>query len=106
MYDIASSKYKQLCEIRKINNENLEMTEKEKEEKEWQPKGRRMMQLCLTDGVQDVTAIEYTPLKEITVWFVSLLYDLNRLLIQVIKLKNDNFYLSNVFFAGRVASWL
>lgn len=66
MYDIASSKYKQLCEIRKINNENLEMTEKEKEEKEWQPKGRRMMQLCLTDGVQDVTAIEYTPLKEIT----------------------------------------
>lgn len=62
MYDIASSKYKQLCEIRKIANENLEVTEEEKPT-EWQPKGRRMMQLYLTDGVQDVTAIEYTPLK-------------------------------------------
>lgn len=66
MYDIASSKYKQLCEIRKISNENLEVTEEQKPT-EWQPKGRRMMQLYLTDGVQDVTAIEYTPLKQITV---------------------------------------
>ncbi|RLU20710.1 hypothetical protein DMN91_007323 [Ooceraea biroi] len=67
MYDIASSKYKQLCEIRKVSSENLEVTEKEESEKaEWQPKGRRMMQLCLTDGVQDVTAIEYTPVKQIT----------------------------------------
>ncbi|XP_077262736.1 uncharacterized protein LOC143897745 isoform X2 [Temnothorax americanus] len=67
MYDIASSKYKQLCEIRKIDNRNLEVAlEEEKKKEEWQPKGRRMMQLCLTDGVQDVTAIEYTPLKQIT----------------------------------------
>lgn len=68
MYDIASSKYKQLCEIRKVNCENLEVTENEKTEKnEWQPMARRMMQLCLTDGVQDITAIEYRPLKRITV---------------------------------------
>lgn len=74
MYDIASSKYKQLCEIRKVSNENLEMTEKEQSEKtEWEPKARRMMQLCLTDGVQDVTAIEYTPFKRIMVWRVSCL---------------------------------
>ncbi|XP_018314416.1 recQ-mediated genome instability protein 1 isoform X4 [Mycetomoellerius zeteki] len=65
MYDIASSKYKQLCEIRKIDNQNLEVKEEE-QPMEWQPKGRRMMQFCLTDGVQDVTAIEYTPLKQIT----------------------------------------
>ncbi|KAG5347071.1 RMI1 protein, partial [Acromyrmex charruanus] len=65
MYDIASSKYKQLCEIRKIDNQNLEVKEEE-QPMEWQPKGRRMMQLCLTDGVQDVTAIEYTSLKQIT----------------------------------------
>ncbi|XP_018373297.1 PREDICTED: recQ-mediated genome instability protein 1-like isoform X2 [Trachymyrmex cornetzi] len=65
MYDIASSKYKQLCEIRKIDNQNLEVKEEE-QPIEWQPKGRRMMQFCLTDGVQDVTAIEYTPLKQIT----------------------------------------
>jgi len=68
MYDIASSKYKQLCEIRKISSENLEVTEKEKSEKtEWEPKAKRMMQLCLTDGVQDVIAIEYTPVKRIIV---------------------------------------
>ncbi|XP_032663274.1 recQ-mediated genome instability protein 1-like isoform X2 [Odontomachus brunneus] len=64
MYDIASSKYKQLCHIRKVNSDNLEITENEKLN-EWEPKGRRMMQLCLTDGVQDITAIEYTPLKQV-----------------------------------------
>jgi len=76
MYDIASAKYKQLCEIRKICNENLEGVEEEKPV-DWQPKGKRMMQLCLTDGIQDVTAIEYTPLKQITVQYFSLLHDFN-----------------------------
>ncbi|KAL0119971.1 hypothetical protein PUN28_007975 [Cardiocondyla obscurior] len=66
MYDIASSKYKQLSEIRKVNTQNLEVTEGEEKQAEWQPKSKRMMQLCLTDGVQDVTAIEYTPVKKIT----------------------------------------
>lgn len=66
MYDIANSKYKQLCDIRKINSENLAVTEEEKQA-EWEPKGRRMIQLCLTDGVQDITAIEYIPLKQMTV---------------------------------------
>ncbi|XP_012223826.1 recQ-mediated genome instability protein 1-like isoform X2 [Linepithema humile] len=65
MYDIASSKYKQLCEIRKINTKNIEAIEKENST-EWEPKGRRMMQLCLTDGVQDLIAIEYTSLKQLT----------------------------------------
>lgn len=68
MYDIASSKYKQLCQIRKINNDNLEVTENEKPN-EWEPKGRRMIQWSLTDGVQDITAIEYMPLKQVTVRF-------------------------------------
>lgn len=66
MYDIATSKYKQLCEIRKVNSENIEATEKEKST-EYEPKARRMMQLCLTDGVQDVAAIEYKPLEQMTV---------------------------------------
>lgn len=67
MYDIANSKYKQLGEIRKsINNENLAVTEGEKQA-EWEPKARRMIQLCLTDGVQDITAIEYNmPFKQMT----------------------------------------
>ncbi|XP_072762932.1 recQ-mediated genome instability protein 1 isoform X2 [Anoplolepis gracilipes] len=65
MYDIANSKYKQLCEIRKVNSENLIVTEEEKQA-EWEPKARRMIQLCLTDGIQDITAIEYKPLKQMT----------------------------------------
>lgn len=71
MYDITSSKYKQLCKIRKINNDNLEVIGKE-ESVGWEPKARRMMQLCLTDGVQDVTAIEYVPLKHMAVRFFLL----------------------------------
>lgn len=66
MYDIASSKYKQLCQIRKVNSDNLEVTDNEKPT-EWESKGRRIMQWCLTDGVQDITAIEYTPLKQVIV---------------------------------------
>lgn len=77
MYDIANAKYKQLCEIRKIDNKNLEITEAEKPEEEWQLKGRRMMQLCLTDGMQDVHAIEYTPIKQITVWLSPFLHALS-----------------------------
>lgn len=74
MYDIANSKYKQLCEIRKVNNENLEVAEEEKQA-EWEPKARRMIQLYLTDGVQDITAIEYKPLKQMTVRiFITALY--------------------------------
>lgn len=74
MYDIANSKYKQLCEIRKINNENLVIAEEEKQA-EWEPKARRMIQLYLTDGVQDITAIEYKPLKQMTVRiFITALY--------------------------------
>lgn len=66
MYNIASSKYKQLCQIQKVNCDNLEMTENEKST-EWVPKGRRMMQWYLTDGVQDITAIEYTSLKQVII---------------------------------------
>lgn len=73
MYDIASSKYKQLCEIRQINTKNIEVIEKENST-EWEPKGRRMMQLCLTDGVQDVIAIEYTSLKQLTVRLLLFYY--------------------------------
>lgn len=74
MYDISNSKYKQLCEIRKINNENLVVAEEEKQT-EWEPKARRMIQLYLTDGVQDISAIEYKPLKQMTVRiFITALY--------------------------------
>ncbi|XP_034940689.1 recQ-mediated genome instability protein 1-like [Chelonus insularis] len=61
-YDISTSKYKQLEKIRNATNENTQVNETDKNAP-WEPKGKRMMNLYLTDGIQDVTAIEYQPIK-------------------------------------------
>ncbi|KAF7997330.1 hypothetical protein HCN44_005607 [Aphidius gifuensis] len=61
-YDISTSKYKQLEQIRKISNANIEITESEQTQP-WEPKSNRMMQLFLTDGVQDVIAIEHKSIR-------------------------------------------
>ncbi|XP_076750136.1 recQ-mediated genome instability protein 1 [Xylocopa sonorina] len=58
MYDIATSKYKQLEKIRNIHISEVELSEAEKFEK-WEPPKKRMIQLLLTDGLQDVIGIEY-----------------------------------------------
>ncbi|XP_057341269.1 recQ-mediated genome instability protein 1-like isoform X2 [Microplitis mediator] len=60
-YDISTSKYKQLEKIRKVSSENIEVTENERNPT-WEPKTKRMMNLYLTDGIQDVTAIEHKPI--------------------------------------------
>ncbi|XP_008546115.1 recQ-mediated genome instability protein 1 [Microplitis demolitor] len=60
-YDISTSKYKQLEKIRKVSSENIEVTENERNPS-WEPKTKRMMNLYLTDGIQDVTAIEHKPI--------------------------------------------
>ncbi|XP_043255752.1 recQ-mediated genome instability protein 1-like isoform X3 [Colletes gigas] len=56
MYDIATSKYKQLQQIR-----NIHISEADEEEKQnkFEPPKKRMIQLRLTDGLQDVIGIEY-----------------------------------------------
>ncbi|XP_031831640.1 recQ-mediated genome instability protein 1 [Nomia melanderi] len=58
IYDIATSKYKQLQQIRNTHNIEVDTTEAEKLEK-WEPPKKRMMQLKLTDGLQDIIGIEY-----------------------------------------------
>ncbi|KAK2585704.1 hypothetical protein KPH14_010317 [Odynerus spinipes] len=58
MYDISTSKYKQLEQIRNISNANIEATEDFKPQA-WEPRKKRMLMLHLTDGIQDVSAIEY-----------------------------------------------
>ena len=68
IYDISISKYKQLEKIRNVSSENVEATENESTAQEdkfqaWEPKSKRMLQLSLTDGVQDVFAIEYKPIR-------------------------------------------
>lgn len=68
VYDISLSKYKQLEKIRQVSSENVDATENENTNQEdkfqaWEPKSKRMLQLYLTDGIQDVTAIEYKPIR-------------------------------------------
>lgn len=68
IYDISMSKYKQIEKIRNVSSENVEATENENVNQEdkfqaWEPKSKRMLQLFLTDGVQDILAIEYKPIR-------------------------------------------
>ncbi|KAI4503263.1 hypothetical protein M0802_001485 [Mischocyttarus mexicanus] len=58
MYDISTSKSKQLDCIRKVSTANIEATE-DVQPQIWEPKAKRMFLLHLTDGIQDITAIEY-----------------------------------------------
>ncbi|CAD6225406.1 GSCOCG00005663001-RA-CDS [Cotesia congregata] len=60
-YDISTSKYKQVEKIRNVSSENIEVTEAEKNPT-WEPKTKRMMYLYLTDGKQEVTAMEHKPI--------------------------------------------
>ncbi|XP_012275130.1 recQ-mediated genome instability protein 1 [Orussus abietinus] len=62
MYDISTSKYSQLQKIRNVSVENIEVTAEDKTQN-WQPQKKRMLQLFLTDGIQDITAIEYKQIR-------------------------------------------
>lgn len=72
MYDIATSKYKQLEEIRNTRISEMEPSETENLEK-WEPPKKRMIQLRLTDGLQDVIAIEYNYIPRLNVRTLRLL---------------------------------
>lgn len=72
MYDIATSKYKQLEEIRNTRISEMEPSEAENLEK-WEPPKKRMIQLRLTDGLQDVIAIEYNYIPRLNVRTLRLL---------------------------------
>ncbi|XP_015514027.1 recQ-mediated genome instability protein 1 isoform X1 [Neodiprion lecontei] len=61
MYDISQSKYSQLQKIRNVSEVNIKATAVETPA--WEPKGKRMMQMFLNDGVQDLIAIEYKLIK-------------------------------------------
>nr|XP_033324074.1 recQ-mediated genome instability protein 1-like isoform X2 [Megalopta genalis] len=62
MYDIATSKYKQLQNIRNTHFSEVEATEEQKME-QWKCPKKRMIQLKLTDGIQDIIGIEYNPMS-------------------------------------------
>ncbi|XP_078036148.1 recQ-mediated genome instability protein 1 isoform X2 [Augochlora pura] len=61
MYDIATSKYKQLQNIRNTHFSEVEASEEQK--MEWKCPKKRMIQLKLTDGIQDIIGIEYKPMS-------------------------------------------
>ncbi|XP_067000187.2 recQ-mediated genome instability protein 1 [Anabrus simplex] len=58
--NIAQPCYSQLQKIRNVSTENIEISEKPMQS--WEPKGKRVFQLHLCDGVQEVKGIEYQPM--------------------------------------------
>lgn len=74
MYDISTSKFKQLEKIKKVSTENVDATERENatdtqndKMQSFEPKPKRMFYFYVTDGVQDVLAMEYQPIRSLSV---------------------------------------
>ena len=89
IYDISESKYKQLEKIRNVSNVNIQVTEAE-ETPGWEPKKKRMLQLFLTDGAQDVIAIEYKPIRHLSVRTEQKKFRVGK--IRSLEQDNENFY--------------
>ncbi|CAH0589260.1 unnamed protein product [Chrysodeixis includens] len=60
--DIGTPAYQQYQKLQKVNLENVEATTNYED----RISSRRMMKLCLTDGVQEICAIEYKPMRNLT----------------------------------------
>lgn len=75
MYDIATSKYKQLQQIRDIHISEVDPSESEKQNK-WEFPKKRMIQLKLTDGLQDVIGIEYNYISRLNVCYFNFKYSM------------------------------
>lgn len=73
MYDIATSKYKQLEQIRNTHISEVDPSETEKLEK-WEPAKKRMIQLRLTDGLQNIVGIEYNHIARLNVGILHSFY--------------------------------
>ncbi|XP_026298720.1 recQ-mediated genome instability protein 1 [Apis mellifera] len=65
MYNITKAKYKQLKEIRNVNFSEVDPAEEEMMKKMTKTQKKRMMQLKLTDGLQNIIGIEYNPIPQL-----------------------------------------
>ncbi|XP_031773524.1 LOW QUALITY PROTEIN: recQ-mediated genome instability protein 1 [Apis florea] len=65
MYNITKAKYKQLKEIRNVNFSEVDPAEEEMMKKMTKTQKKRMMQLKLTDGLQNIIGIEYNPISQL-----------------------------------------
>ncbi|XP_061718990.1 recQ-mediated genome instability protein 1-like [Cydia pomonella] len=60
--DIGTPAYQQYMKLQKVNTENLEATTKFEDK----VPNHRMIKLYLTDGVQEISAIEYKPMRNLS----------------------------------------
>ncbi|CAH4030234.1 unnamed protein product [Pieris brassicae] len=60
--DIGTPAYQQYLKLQKVNTENIDATTKFDEK----ISNHRMIKLYMTDGVQDVTGIEYRPMRNLS----------------------------------------
>ncbi|XP_046387957.1 recQ-mediated genome instability protein 1-like isoform X2 [Ischnura elegans] len=66
--DIGTPAYSQLLIERKVATENCEVTEKKAEN--WEPKPRRVLKLSIYDGVQELVAMEYSPVRDLNKYLI------------------------------------
>ncbi|XP_046969732.1 recQ-mediated genome instability protein 1-like [Vanessa cardui] len=62
LVDIGSSAYQQHLKLQKVNTENIEATTRFEDK----ISNHRMIKLYMTDGVQEVTGIEYKPMRNLS----------------------------------------
>jgi RecQ mediated genome instability protein len=63
--NIGVSAYSQYQKIKKGQEDNSEVSAEVKIQSKWEPKGQRMLMLHVTDGFQDVQAMEYVPIPQL-----------------------------------------
>lgn len=63
--NVGVSAYSQYSKIRKGLEDNTEVSAEVKIVSKWEPKGKRMLMLHLTDGTQDIKAMEYVPIPQL-----------------------------------------
>lgn len=63
--NIGQSAYSQHLKVTKGLESNAEVSADKKIPSKWEPKGRRMLQLHLSDGSQEVKAVEYQPVPQL-----------------------------------------
>lgn len=63
--NIGQSAYSQYSKITQGRESNSEVSADKKIPSKWEPKGRRMLLLQLTDGSQSIQAMEYMPINHL-----------------------------------------
>ncbi|KAK6623614.1 hypothetical protein RUM43_009466 [Polyplax serrata] len=102
MIDCARSCYSQFQELLRINVENIEATVGTQQTKDWNVKPNRCLVFTISDGVQELKAMEYKPLSKIRTNDPELLPGFKMLIIGPVECRKGMIMLQNenIMFCG------